>query len=181
MTDLSNVPVDRAALLLMHFQADVFELLFPNGNPSLISSCNLLIERWRLTGRPIIQANFCLGQSHEEVDPRNHLVAGLADLGRFRDGCPAQGLHTTTADRLYLCPRVNIFHGTTLDRDLKQEDIQTIVMAGVTSTGVVLSSLAAASDLDYDIRLVKTCCYDPDGDAHEALFRTGFATRATII
>ncbi|WP_411955980.1 isochorismatase family protein [Escherichia coli] len=50
-------------------------------------------------------------------------------------------------------------------------------MAGISTTGVVLSSVAWASDADYDVRLVQDCCYDPDRDAHEALLRSGFGGR----
>jgi biuret amidohydrolase len=180
-TDFDDGWFDRAALLLMHFQADVLRLLFSEAMPPVLMACNDLIDRWRPTGRPIVQANFCLGNDHEHVDPGNRLVAALAPLGLFRDGRPADGLLTTPADRLYLCPRVNIFHGTSLHEDLSHAGVRRIVMAGLTSSGVVLSSVAWASDMDYDLRLVRDACYDPDEDAHEALFRTGFATRATII
>jgi hypothetical protein len=38
-----------------------------------------------------------------------------------------------------------------------------------------------SSDADYHIHILRDCCYDPDAQAHEALFRTSFATRALII
>ena len=34
----------------------------------------------------------------------------------------------------------------------------TLVMAGISRTGVVLSTITWASDADYDIRLVGDCC-----------------------
>ncbi|GHL67300.1 hypothetical protein ECZU32_52790 [Escherichia coli] len=54
-------------------------------------------------------------------------------------------------------------------------------MAGISTTGVVLSSVASASDADYDVRLVQDCCYDPDRDAHEALLRSGFGGRVQVV
>ncbi|EHK4833804.1 TPA: isochorismatase family protein, partial [Escherichia coli] len=56
-----------------------------------------------------------------------------------------------------------------------------LVMAGISTTGVVLSSVAWASDADYDVRLVQDCCYDPDRDAHEALLRSGFGGRVQVV
>ncbi|MGR0182883.1 isochorismatase family protein, partial [Klebsiella pneumoniae] len=53
--------------------------------------------------------------------------------------------------------------------------------AGISTTGVVLSSVAWASDADYDVRLVQDCCYDPDRDAHEALLRSGFGGRVQVV
>lgn len=43
------------------------------------------------------------------------------------------------------------------------------------------SSVAWASDADYDVRLVQDCCYDPDRDAHEALLRSGFGGRVQVV
>ncbi len=54
-------------------------------------------------------------------------------------------------------------------------------MAGISTTGVVLSSVAWASDADYDVRLVQDCCYDPDRDAHGALLRSGFGGRVQVV
>nr|WP_284737557.1 isochorismatase family protein [Escherichia coli] len=59
--------------------------------------------------------------------------------------------------------------------------VSTLVMAGISTTGVVLSSVAWASDADYDVRLVQDCCYDPDRDAHEALLRSGFGGRVQVV
>ncbi|HGW0884340.1 TPA: isochorismatase family protein, partial [Escherichia coli] len=56
-----------------------------------------------------------------------------------------------------------------------------VLMAGISTTGVVLSSVAWASDADYDVRLVQDCCYDPDRDAHEALLRSGFGGRVQVV
>lgn len=178
---LADIPLDRAALLILHYQADVFSLLFGDRRPPLLDRCNALIGQWRTTGRPVVFANFSLGPNYEAVSPGNRLVTGLTATGLFRGDAPAPGLDVGAGDRRYACPRVSVFRDTSLDEDLRAQGLDTLVMAGVTSSGVVLSSVAYASDADYDIRLVRDCCHDPDEQAHEALFRTGFATRATII
>jgi nicotinamidase-related amidase len=54
-------------------------------------------------------------------------------------------------------------------------------MAGIASSGVLFSTVGWASDADYQIYIVRDCCFDPDTQAHEALFRTSFATRALMI
>nr|WP_290440109.1 isochorismatase family protein [Klebsiella pneumoniae] len=64
---------------------------------------------------------------------------------------------------------------------LRTRGVSTLVMAGISTTGVVLSSVAWASDADYDVRLVQDCCYDPDRDAHEALLRSGFGGRVQVV
>jgi len=54
-------------------------------------------------------------------------------------------------------------------------------MVGIASTGVMLSSIAHASDADYRLFTVKDCCYDPDSIVHEHLFSTAFASRTTVL
>lgn len=101
--------------------------------------------------------------------------------GRFRTGLPVEGLAIERGDLFYACPRASVFYGTALDADLRTRGVSTLVMAGISTTGVVLSSVAWASDADYDVRLVKDCCYDPDRDAHEALLRSGFGGRVQVV
>jgi isochorismate hydrolase len=101
--------------------------------------------------------------------------------GRFRTGLSVEGLAVEQGDLCYACPRASVFYGTSLDADLRARGVSTLVMAGISTTGIVLSSVAWASDADYDVRLVKDCCYDPDQEAHETLFRSGFGARVQVV
>lgn len=179
--DLSGVTLARAALLVMHYQAEVFDILFGAEQSPLVERCNQLIRQWRGTGRPVIFANFCLGASYEHVAASNRLVSLFVPTGLFKEARPVGGLALHSEDRLYSCPRASVFYGTSLHEDLRAEGIGSLVMVGIASTGVMLSSVAWASDADYELHIVKDCCFDPDDVAHEALFRTGFVTRARII
>jgi nicotinamidase-related amidase len=135
----------------------------------------------RFAGRPLLFPNFFLGENYEQASKDNRLISSIVPTGRFRNALPMKGLAIEPDDRLYSCPRASVFYGTTLDADLRARGISTLVMAGISSTGVVLSSITWASDADYDVRLVRDCCYDPDQEAHEALFRTGFGGRVQVV
>jgi biuret amidohydrolase len=179
--DLSGSYIDRAALVIMHYQVDVFAILFGEQPSSLLDNCNALIRRWRVTGRPLLFPNFFLGEEYEHASSSNRLISSIVPTGRFRSALPMSGLAIEQDDLFYACPRASVFYGTTLDADLRKRGISTLVMAGISSTGVVLSSITWASDADYDVRLVRDCCYDPDQEAHEALFRTGFGGRVQVV
>jgi nicotinamidase-related amidase len=180
--DFQESYINRAALVIMHYQVDVFEILFGKQPSPLLDRCNALIRRWRATGRPLLFPNFSLGEHYEHAPPAsNRQISPYIPTGRFRTGLPVAGLAVERGDIFYACPRASVFSGTMLDADLRARGISTLVMAGISTTGVVLSSVAAACDADYDVRLVKECCYDPDQDAHETLFRSGFGGRAQII
>lgn len=179
--DFEGTYIDRAALVIMHYQVDVFAILFEGQHSPLLDKCNALIRRWRVTGRPILFPNFFLGERYEHASDGNRLISSIVPSGRFRNALPMKGLAIEPNDLLYACSRASVFYGTRLDADLRTRGISTLVMAGISTTGVVLSSIAWASDADYDVRLVRDCCYDPDQDAHEALFRTGFGGRVQVV
>ena len=74
-----------------------------------------------------------------------------------------------------------MFFGTDLQARLVAQGIDTLILVGIASTGVVLSSVAHASDADFRLYTVKDCCYDPDQVVHEHLFATAFETRTTVL
>jgi nicotinamidase-related amidase len=179
--DLEASYIDRSALVIMHYQVDVFAILFGEQPSPLLDACNDLIRRWRATRRPVLFPNFFLGEQAEHASENNRLISSIVPTGYFRSARPMHGLAIEPDDVFYACPRASVFYGTTLDADLRSRGISTLVMAGISTTGVVLSSVTWASDADYDVRLVRDCCYDPDRDAHEALFRTGFGRRVEVV
>nr|WP_228718795.1 isochorismatase family protein [Klebsiella pneumoniae] len=109
---------------------------------------------------------------------KSHRISRADD---FAPVCPSKGLRSNGATFSMHVRRASVFYGTALDADLRTRGVSTLVMAGISTTGVVLSSVAWASDADYDVRLVQDCCYDPDRDAHEALLRSGFGGRVQVV
>lgn len=163
----------------MHYQTDVFSVLASDIPPDLLDRTNSLIVAWRTTGRPVVFANFAV--NYNAPNDNNMLITNIMRTGLFREPTPVPGLDVTEGDRRYACARASVFHDTSLHADLRADGIDTLVMAGIASSGVLFSSVGWASDADYRIYIARDCCYDPDAAAHEAFFRTSFATRATII
>jgi nicotinamidase-related amidase len=84
-------------------------------------------------------------------------------------------------DLMLTAHRVSAFQGTPLDHHLCALGIDTLSLAGITTTGVVVSTLCDASDRGYRILLVEDGCLDTDAEAHAGLMRISFATRAEIL
>jgi nicotinamidase-related amidase len=59
--------------------------------------------------------------------------------------------------------------------------IDTLVLAGVHTSGVVLSIVRHAGDLDYRLVVVRDCCADPDAEVHAMLLDTVIARQAAIV
>ena len=57
--------------------------------------------------------------------------------------------------------RVSPFVGTDLETLLRANGVDTLVLAGVHTSGVVLSTVRHAGDLDYRLVVIRHCCADP--------------------
>ncbi len=83
---------------------------------------------------------------------KSHRISRADD---FAPVCPSKGLRSNGATFSMHVREPASFYGTALDADLRTRGVSTLVMAGISTTGVVLSSVARASDADYDVRLVQ--------------------------
>lgn len=77
--------------------------------------------------------------------------------------------------------RISAFAGTDLEMILRAREIHTIVMFGIATSGVVLSTLLQASDADYRLVVVENCCADLDMELHAALITRLFPARADVM
>ena len=76
--------------------------------------------------------------------------------------------------------RVSAFRGTDLEV-LRAKEIDTLVMFGIATSGVVLSTSLEASDADYRFAVMKDCCVDGDAELHANLIDKVFAQRAAVL
>jgi nicotinamidase-related amidase len=77
--------------------------------------------------------------------------------------------------------RVSAFTGTDLAMILRANEVDTLVMFGIATGGVVLSTLLAAVDTDFRLAVIKDCCADRDPDLHDCLVNRFFPTRGTVL
>jgi nicotinamidase-related amidase len=75
---------------------------------------------------------------------------------------------------------VSAFAGTDLDMILRANGIETLVVAGIATSGVVLSTVRHAADADYKVVVVEDCCADRDAEVHRVLVGKVFPRQATI-
>ena len=77
--------------------------------------------------------------------------------------------------------RVCAFTGSDLEVILRSQGIQHIVLAGVSTSGVVLSTIREAADKDYRITVLSDCCADGDEEVHRVLTTKIFPRQADVI
>ncbi|SAL65411.1 isochorismatase hydrolase [Caballeronia arvi] len=182
-TPSSQIPAitpARTALIVMHYQTDILGL-FPSVAPSLLPNTRKLCDAARAKGVGVYFANLRFSAGYPEVSPSNKNGQGIKRLGLFIDDGTAPELGQQADEPLIIAHRASVFFGTGLEARLCARGIDSLILVGIASTGVVLSSVAYASDADFHLYTVKDCCYDPDQVVHEHLFATAFDSRTTVL
>src|SRR5205085_733288 len=77
--------------------------------------------------------------------------------------------------------RVNAFFGTDLAMMLRAHDIDTLVLLGHATSGVILSTVRYAADADYRLVVVEDGCADRDTAVHTFLMQHLFPRQATVV
>jgi nicotinamidase-related amidase len=72
-------------------------------------------------------------------------------------------------DIVVIKKRVGPFGTTDLHEQLQARGIDTLVLAGISTSGVVLSTVRDAHDRDYRVIVVADACADPDQEVHDFL------------
>jgi nicotinamidase-related amidase len=179
------IAVDRAhtAILIMDYQAAVVEG-FATDQEALLKNAALVLTRARGAGLKVIYIVVNFRPGYPEVSPRNVNFNAVRQSGRFLNETGTQ-VHPAVApqagDIVVTKHRVGAFPGTDLDMILRANDIETIVMFGIATSGVVLSTLRYASDADYRLVVIKDCCSDRDAEVHRVLVEKVFPRQARVI
>jgi nicotinamidase-related amidase len=64
---------------------------------------------------------------------------------------------------------------------LRANCIETLVLAGIATSGVVLSTVRHAADADYRLVFVEDCSADRDPEVHRVLMEKVFQGQATVV
>ncbi len=170
----------QTALVVMHYQTDIMAL-FPTVASTLLDNTRRLCDAARAKNVSVYFVKIHFSPGYPEVSPLNKNGQAIKQLGLFVDDKIAPELGQKASEPLIIAHRASAFFGTDLQPRLAAQGIDTLLMAGIASTGVVLSSVAYASDADFRLFTVKDCCYDPDQVVHDHLFATAFDSRTTVL
>ena len=100
-------------------------------------------------------------------------------------GAPETAVHQAVApepgDIVVRKVRVGAFSTTDLDAQLRGAGVDTLVLAGVSTSGVVLSTVRDAADHDYRLYVLEDGCADRDPEVHGLLMRKVFPRQAWVI
>jgi nicotinamidase-related amidase len=90
-------------------------------------------------------------------------------------------LQPTAADIVVTKTRVGAFSTTDLAAQLEARAIDTLILAGIATSGVVLSTVRDAADHDYRLFVLGDCCADRDDEVHRILLERVLVRQADVI
>jgi nicotinamidase-related amidase len=59
--------------------------------------------------------------------------------------------------------------------------VTSLVLAGISTSGVVLSTVREAADRDYELTVLENLCLDADEEVHRVLTGKVFPRQATVL
>ena len=182
-TEKLSIDPKTTALLVMDFQTLIVDGFATDGKALLARTAGLL-EAARAAGVMVVYVVVGFRPGYPEVSPQNRLFSSLKTSGRFTAGGEGTEIHPAVAPKpgevVVTKHRVGAFVGTDLDMILKAHRIETLILAGIATSGVVLSTVRHAADADYGLVVVSDCCSDRDEEVHRVLVEKVLAKQASV-
>ena len=139
----------------------------------------------RAAAVPVIFVRVAFRAGAPEVSPRNRIF-GLAR---------ASGVVSVDESTISIDPRVapqagepivtkrrvSAFTGSDLEVLLRAGDVEELVLCGISTSGVVLSTLRQAADQDYGLTVLRDACADGDEEVHRVLIEKVFPRQAEVL
>ena len=181
----SRLDPSRTALLVMDYQRGVLDRLPESDTPLDVAA--RAIEMVRRAGGLIAYVRVAFDDADFDAIPKtSRMGQRVAAAGRsFHIDSPATQIHDRIApepgDLVIRKTRVGAFSTTDLDAQLRDRGVDTLVLAGVATSGVVLSTVRDAADRDYRIVVLADGCADFDAEVHDVLLGKVFLRQADVV
>ncbi len=170
------------ALLVMDMQVGIVARIAQPGN--LLNSINAGIEAARKKGIPIIYVTVQFRPGFPEISSNNKSFSAIKSIPGF-DSEELTIIHpeiiTATGDIHVIKKRISAFAGSDLEVILRGQHIDHLVLCGISTSGVVLSTVREAADKDYKLTVLEDCCADSDAEVHNVLTKKVFPRQAEVI
>lgn len=175
--------MQNTALLVMDMQMGILVRL-PEAT-TLIQNVAKAIATARDKNIPVIYVTVGFRQGAPEISPANVTFAAAkamfadADMVAFSKIHP--DLEPAEGEVSVMKRRISAFTGSDLEVVLRSFGIQHMVLTGIATSGVVLSTLREAADMDYRLTVIADCCADNDEEVHRVLTTKVFPRQAEVI
>ena len=184
---MADFSIDRrtTALLIADFYADAMGTLPHAVERGVVQRTVGLQAAARAAGLMVCYCATVFRPGYPEISERNKTFSARKASGQPAVFDPLEVIHPDVRPRdgevVVGKHRVNALFGTGLDVALTGNNIDTIILLGHATSGVVLSTTRYASDRDYRLYIVADCCADSDPEVHDFLIGRILNRQADIV
>jgi len=174
----------NTALVVLDIQVGIVAML-PGDSSALLGNTAKAINSARENNIPVIYVVVGFRAGAPEVSLNNKSFSAgkerfaATNMDEFMkvhsDIAPAAGEVIVTKRR------VSAFTGSDFEVILRAYGVRHIVLAGIATSGAVLSTLREAADKDYRLTVLADCCADGDEEVHRVLTTKVFPRQADVI
>lgn len=174
----------HTALLVMDMQVGIVKRFAQTGD--LLTLTSTTINAARAASIPVIYVVVAFRPGYPEISPRNKSFSVIKQQ-QSSSSAPMMipEIHPAIAplptDIVVTKRRVSAFRGSDLEVVLRAQGISHLVLCGIATSGVVLSTLREAADKDYQLTVLADCCVDGDEEVHRVLLSKVFPRQAEVI
>lgn len=175
----------NTALLLMDMQNAIAGRFAENGETLL--PFQKALEAARRHDIPVIFVRLAFREDYPEVSPRNKMFSMISNSGwgpMTESDFATQildSLRPEPGEPIVTKVRVSAFSGSSLEVILRSRQIDTLILSGITTSGVVLSTLREAADRDFALTVLSDACLDADSEVHRVLMEKVFPRQANVL
>ena len=173
----------NSALLVMDMQSAILSRL-PETS-ALLSHVRKAIARAREKKIPVIYVVVGFRPGAPEISPNNKGFVANRSLMTSANMEEMIKVHPDLAplpgEITVIKRRISAFTGSDLEVVLRAFSVQHLILTGVATSGVVLSTLREAADKDYRLTVLKDGCADADEEVHRVLTNKIFARQADVV
>jgi nicotinamidase-related amidase len=176
---------DKTAVLIMDYQNKQLSGQPEARREHLLENANKVLAAARSKGLPVIYVEVRSRKGPPEFKPwdiERRQKSGQEDLGKRE---PLFEIHPEVTPQegevVVTKRRIGPFSTTNLYEVLEGLRIETLVLMGISTGGVVLSVVRWAADIDFQIVVLKDACADPDEEVHRVLVEKVIPRQATVV
>ena len=173
----------KSALLVMDVQSGIVERV--PGAEALIARLQIALKGARGAAVPVVYVTVGYREGYPEVSSNNRDMLRFVDQRRFLETDPstdvAEAVHPQQGDIRVVKRRVGAFTGGDLDIVLRSRRIDHLVLAGISTSGSVLTTVREAADRDFAVTVLADACTDADREVHRVLLEKVFPRQADVV
>jgi len=171
----------KTAFLTLDLQKGVFGFL--PGSERVMSVAAKAVAFARQNQFRIIHVGVGFSEGHPEIPDVESLWLRLKQNNLFVKSTPSAEFHADIFhpdDLVIYKQRVGAFSDNHLELVLRSRRIEHLVFFGIATSGIVLSTLRRAFDLDFRSVVLKDACFDSDQEVHRVLTEKVFSRQAWV-